>query len=221
MTRKPWTAAEDAIVRARYPDDLCEEVARALGRSVSSVYMRARDLGVRKSAAFQASGKARRLDGVRGGATRFKPGMVPANKGLRRPGWAPGRMAETQFRKGRPASDARNYRPIGSERISKDGYLERKVSDDPSVYPAKRWRPVHRIVWEAEHGPVPPGHAVVFKPDRFSADAAEITVDALELITRAALMKRNSYHNYPAPIPQLIQLRGALNRKINSRSKPA
>lgn len=220
MNRKPWTPAEDAIVRGRYPDDLCEDVARDLGRSARSVYQRARDLGVRKSAAFQASGKARRLDGVRGGATRFAKGHVPANKGLRRPGWAPGRMAETQFRKGaRSGVAVKLWKPIGAERISKDGYLERKVNDDMPLQ--RRWKAVHRIVWEAEHGPIPPGHAVVFKPDRFSADAAEITVDALELVTRAELMKRNSYHNYPAPIPQLIQLRGALNRKINSRSKPA
>ena len=36
----------------------------------------------------------------RGRKYEFKPGNVPANKGLRRPGFAPGRMAKTQFKKG-------------------------------------------------------------------------------------------------------------------------
>ncbi|BBI51055.1 hypothetical protein HORIV_34760 [Vreelandella olivaria] len=43
----------------------------------------------------------------------------------------------------------------------------------------------------------------------------------LELISRAELMRRNSYLNLPEPLPQIVQLRGALNRKINSRSKQA
>lgn len=220
MTGRAWTSAEIEAVRTRYPNERCEDIARDLGRTPRGVYARANELGVRKSDAFLASGKAGRLDGVRGGATRFAKGHVPANKGLRRPGWAPGRMAETQFPKGvRQGVAVKLYKPIGSERISKDGYLERKVNDDLPLQ--RRWKAVHRIVWESAHGPIPPGHAVVFKPGRHSIEAGEITVDALELITRAELMKRNSYHNYPQPIPQLIQLRGALNRKINRRSQQA
>ncbi|WP_243470316.1 hypothetical protein [Vreelandella lionensis] len=41
----------------------------------------------------------------------------------------------------------------------------------------------------------------------------------LELISRADLMRRNSYLNLPEPLPQIVQLRGALNRKINRRSQ--
>lgn len=218
MNGRAWTSAEIEAVRTRYPNERCEDIARDLGRTPRGVYARANELGLRKSDAFLASGKAGRLDGVRGGATRFAKGHVPANKGLRRPGWAPGRMAETQFTKGvRQGVAVKLYKPIGSERISKDGYLERKVNDDLPLQ--RRWKAVHRIVWESAHGPIPPGHAVVFRPGRHSVDADEITIDALELVTRAELMKRNSYHNYPQPIPQLIQLRGALNRKINRRSQ--
>jgi hypothetical protein len=74
-------------------------------------------------------------------------------------------------------------------------------------------------VWEAAHGPVPPGHAVVFRPGRRSSELARITVDGLELITRAELMRRNTHHNLPPEVSQLIQLRGALNRKIRNRTK--
>jgi len=65
-------------------------------------------------------------------------------------------MAATQFKKGdRLGAAQHNYVPIGSLRVSKDGYLERKVTDDPSFVPNRRWVSVHRLVWEAAHGPVP------------------------------------------------------------------
>lgn len=113
-----------------------------------------------------------------------------------------------------------NYVPIGTERI-KDGVLARKVTDDPSMYPARRWVPVHRMVWEAKHGPVPAGHVVRFLPGMKTLVASEITENKLELVTLAENMRRNTLHRYPKDVVQLIQLRGALNRKINRRSKQA
>jgi hypothetical protein len=47
----------------------------------------------------------------------------------------------------------------------------------------------------------------------------EITLDRLECISRRENMQRNTVHNYPAPIPQLIQLKGALQRQINKRER--
>lgn len=220
-----WTPAEDELLRLRYADEPTETIARDLGMPIGRVYQHAHKLGLAKSAAFYASDKAARIQRGRTDprfvATQFKKGLVPANKGLRRPGWASGRMAETQFKKGSMSGAAQhNYVPIGSERISKDGYLERKVTDDPTIVPARRWVGVHRIVWETTHGPIPHGHAVAFRAGKRTAIAAEITPDRLELISRAELMRRNSYHtNYPKEVAQLIQLKGALNRKINRLSK--
>lgn len=220
--RHVWTPAEDRMLRRRYPDELTETIARDLGLSTPSVYNRAHLLGLNKSAKFFASDKSAR---IRRGhehpniiASRFKPGVTPWNKGKK---CAPGRggnhpnARRTQFKKGCMAGAAQhNYVPIGSERISKDGYLERKVTDDHPV-PARRWVGVHRLVWEAERGSIPRKHMVRFKPGCHTTVAAEITVDKLELVSMAENMRRNSYHNYPQPIPRLIQLRGALNRKIN------
>jgi hypothetical protein len=79
---------------------------------------------------------------------------------------------------------------------------------------------VHLLVWEAANGPVPPGHAITFLPGRRTTDASLITLDALQLVSRAELMRRNSHHtNYPKEVSQLIQLKGALNRKINRRNQ--
>lgn len=50
----------------------------------------------------------------------------------------------------------RLYKPIGTERVTLDGYIERKVNDCRPLH--KRWRTVHTLNWEAINGPVPPGH---------------------------------------------------------------
>lgn len=220
--RIQWTAEQEQALRDRYPHERTEDIARDLGIDVQPAYRKAAVLGLKKSAEYLASPDACRLrrGNNAGAAYRFQKGQTPPNKGLRRPGWAPGRMAETQFKKGSMSGAAQhNYVPIGSLRVNADGYLERKTTDDPALVPARRWVAVHRLVWIAASGPVPDGHIVVFKPGMRTAVLDEITLDKVELISRAENMKRNTYHNYPKEIAQLIQLRGAVQRKINRRLK--
>lgn len=221
MSRNRWTEVELTILRRYYPDYITRAIADALGRTERQVYSKAKALGLKKSEAYLASPQACRLrrgDNT-GAATRFQKGHVPANKGTRRPGWAPGRMAETQFKPGRPAIEARNYVPIGSTRVTRDGILERKVTDDPSIVPARRWVPVTRLVWEAVHGPVPPKHVVRFLPGTATTIEAEITIDRLECISLAENMRRNTLHRYPKEIGDAIRARAVLNRRINHVEK--
>ena len=159
-------------------------------------------------------------DGLKGLGTRIQPGATPWNKG--KPGSTGTHAAcrATQFHKGRPASEARNYLPIGSLRVCADGYLERKTTDDPAIARARRWIAVPRIVWEAANGSVPAGPLVVFRAGRRTTDIEKITLDALELVTRAENMRRNSVHSkYPPEVARLVQLRGALTRQINRKTK--
>lgn len=220
--RMRWTNEQLSELVKRYPDDKTEDIARDMGRILGGVYQQAQKMGLKKSDAYMASDRSGRVQrgkqhpGMK--SSQFKPGQAPANKGLRRPGWAPGRMAETQFAKGRPAHEARNYQPIGSERIT-SGVLLRKVTDDSSLYPARRWVPVARLVWEEANGPIPPGHAVVFKPGRATTERQAITPDSLELLSRGELMKRNTRHNYPPELNALLSLKAALTRRINRRTK--
>jgi hypothetical protein len=212
---RPWSREDDRLLRGFYPNTPTAEVARRLQRSVAAVYGHADKLGLVKSPAYLAGPAACRLRrGDRVGARfRFQKGHVPANKGLRRPGWAPGRMRETQFKKGvRQGVAVRLYKPIGTERISKDGYLERKVNDGLPLQ--ARWRAVHLVLWESLHGPVPAGHAVTFK----NGDRTDIRPDNLELLHRRDLMARNTVHNLPKPLAQTVQLLGALRRKINRKA---
>ncbi len=214
--RRPWRCEDDGLLRDLYPNTPTVEVARRLKRTVAAVYGRADKLGLNKSPAYLASPAACRLRrGDRVGARfQFQKGHVPANKGLRRPGWGPGRMKETQFRKGeRRGFAVRLYKPIGTERVSKDGYLERKINDGLPLQ--ARWRAVHLVVWEAAHGRIPRGHAVVFK----NGDKRDVRLDNLECITRRELMARNTVHRLPKPLAESIQLIGALRRKINRKAR--
>jgi hypothetical protein len=87
---------------------------------------------------------------------RIQPGNVPFNKG--RKGYcAPG--SEKGWFK--PGQKPVNTMPLGSERISKDGYVEIKYSEK-SGSPGNRWKGKHVIVWEKANGPVPKSHAVIF-----------------------------------------------------------
>ena len=215
-----WTDSQIAELDCRYPDERTEDIANDIGRSLRSTYQMAIKRGLKKSPGYLASDESgRRQKGQRfAPGSEFKPGQSPWNKGRSfNPG---GRSAETQFKRGRAAHEAHNYLPIGTERVSRDGYLERKVTDDPEIFPAKRWVAVHRIVWEEANGPIPAGHIVVFRPGCATTEAASITAERLECISRVENMRRNSYHNnYPKEVGQLIQLRGALNRRIGNRIK--
>lgn len=217
--RKHWTEVELALLTANYADSRTEDIAIALGRELQHVYAKARKLGLVKSEAYLASPDACRLrrgDEV-GKNYRFPKGHVPANKGLRRPGFTAGDMAKTQFKKGQMPH---TWVPVGSYRVNPDGHLEVKFSEVPGPY-MLRWKTVHRTVWEAANGPVPKGYVLRFKPGRHTTDPALITLDALEFLTLAENMARNTVHNMPKELVQLVQLRGALNRQINKRSRSA
>ncbi|WP_029954249.1 hypothetical protein [Achromobacter sp. DH1f] len=213
MARNPWTPVEEAIVCRFYANAPTKVIAAALSRSETSVYQLAQRLGLRKSEAYLSGPESGRLDGVRGGASRFQKGQQAWNKGLNFQ--AGGRSAETRFK---PGTRPRNWQPIGSYRITKDGMLQRKISDAPGSN-SRRWRGVHELVWIEHNGPVPARHIVVFKPGMRTTDADQITIEKVECISLADNMRRNTLHRYPKEIAQAIQMRGALNRKIRNVEK--
>lgn len=219
MARHVWTESSLQTLRHLYPDSTAEVVAKVIGCSVCAVYAQANSQGLKKSAEFMASDRSGRI--ARGKqhpsmiASQFKPGLVPWNAG--RKGWkAGGRSAETRFKKGCMTGAAQhNYVPIGTLRVSKNGYLERKMTDDPNIYPARRWVAVHRLVWEAAHGQIPDGHIVVFRPGMKTSTLEHVTADRLECITRAEHARRNHPRSKSPELAKLVQLKGAITRQVN------
>lgn len=140
----------------------------------------------------------------------FHKGQEPPNKGrkwseyMSKEGMRNSRL--TTFKKG---TIPPNHKPVGSTRISKDGFIEIKIQE-PNV-----WEHYHRLMWEETFGPIPKGYNVAF----VTSDKKNVSPWNLMLETRAQNMKRNSYHNYGPEIARAIQLRGALNRQINKHVK--
>lgn len=208
--RQFWTAEQIDTLRARYPHEKTAKLAAELGVSIGRVYDKAAELSLKKTPEYYASPDACRLraENNKGVAFRFPKGHVPANKGKKGISY-PGTEA-TQFKKGqRPHT----WQPIGSERISKDGYLQRKITD--SGYPPRDWVGVHILLWREHHGEVPKNHVVAFK----DGNKQNLTINNLECVSKREIMLRNTLHNYPKEIAQLIQLRGAVNRQINRRNR--
>lgn len=210
--RTKWTEAELQVVRDRYLNEKTEAIAKSIGRSTRSVYSKALALGLKKDEQFLQSGLAGRLDGVRGGKTRFQKGHVTWNKGMK--GLQIG-GEQTQFK---PGQMPHNTHPVGSYRLDGDGTLQRKIGEAKGSN-SVRWRGVHELVWVEVNGPVPPKHIVVFKPGMRTDVLEEITIDKVECITLAENMRRNSRHRLPKEINEVIQLKAVLTRQINKRMK--
>jgi hypothetical protein len=143
--------------------------------------------------------------------SQYKKGREPENKGkkwkefMSKAGMR--NSKKTQFKKGtRPP----NWKPVGFERINKDGYIEVKVGEG-----MHQFRHKHRIVYEKHYGKIPRGMIVRFK----DGNKQNLKPSNLILITRGANMKSNSLHNYPKEISTTIQLLGALKRQINKNRK--
>ena len=210
MNRYYWTPSDDELLRDLYADISSGDIAALMGVSIKQVYQRSARLGIRKSAEFlaaEASGRVRRgQQHPRMVATQFRPGFTPWNKGLK--GIQIGGIL-TRFQ---PGSLPHTTMPVGTYRIC-GGMLERKIGEQPGPN-HKRWRPVTRLVWEAANGPVPAGQLVVFRPGMRTVVLDEITVDRVDLITRAENARRNHPVNKSPELARLVQLKGAITRQV-------
>lgn len=208
-TRRVWSDEEMSRLRELYPDTPMPQLIEIFGRPDYAIYNKAHALGLSRSDAYLASEHACRLrrEDNPGILHRFKPGQSAWNKGIRFE--SGGRSAETRFA---PGSMPHNNVPVGTERVTDDGIRQRKVRDDGPAH--RRWKSVHAITWEEAHGPIPPGHLVVFR-DR---NPKHIELDNLELVSRAENMRRNTIHRYPPELKSTIRQLGKLKRAISEAS---
>jgi hypothetical protein len=202
--RKIWSALEVETLKKRYPIERAEDIALDFGCSLHVVYSKAHKLGLKKSDAFKQSYASGRLDGSKGTDTRFKKGNVPWTKGTHFV--AGGRSAETRFK---PKESPHNQVPVGTTVMATIGYLKTKIAQP------NKWKFTHHLRWEEIHGPIEPGMMLVFKTsDRTNCDPSN-----LELVTRQEHMARHTVQNLPDELKEIIQLTGALKRKINNHVK--
>ena len=204
---KNWAPSDDEAMREQYPNTPTKALVQKLGASERAIYARANFLGLKKEPGYLVTRESGRLGHGKGIECRFKTGQTPWNKG--RAFDSGGRSHQTRFQ---PGQKPHTWNPIGHERLTKDGYRERKISDTGIT--RQDYVGLHVLAWREAHGDIPTGHAVIFR----DGNKENIDICNLECISRAELMRRNSYHNnYPKEVQLLIQLRGAVNRQINKR----
>lgn len=196
---RAWTEQDQQTLRKEYPATPTAEIAKRLKRSLPAVFLRARQLKLRKTPEFVR--QVRVDQAVRmGNRNRGKPGHPAWNKGMK------GLQLGKPFR---PGHRGPSTRPVGSEAFS-DGYLWRKIAE-PNV-----WRQSHIVVWEALYGPVPEKHVIAFR----DGNTRNCAPENLEAITRKEVMRRNALFNrYPPEISALIVQQAVLKRTIRKRER--
>lgn len=109
---------------------------------------------------------------------KFRKGQTPHNKGKKMPKEVYEKVKYTMFAKGNVPP---NHRPVGSERISKDGYIEVKVAEP------NKWRLKQRVVYEETKGKIPEGCPIIF----LDGNKRNFDIDNLRCIPRSELLYLN------------------------------
>jgi len=118
--------------------------------------------------------------------TGFAHGYKPWNTGLK----GVNGKSSTTFKKG---NHPFNTRPVGSERITKDGYLEVKVAEP------RKWEAKHRLVWQSVNGPIAKGDLVIFIGD----NKLDCSIENLQMVTRGELAVLNRHEKYSKQSPEI------------------
>lgn len=126
----------------------------------------------------------------------FEKGMESWN--LRRKGYMGANR--TSFKKGQIPH---NHKPVGSERLSKYGYIEIKTKE-PRTYELK-----HRVVWQQHNGPIEKNQIITF----IDNDPTNCSIENLMMITRqqALFINRQKLHNHTGEVKQAVATLAQLN----------
>ena len=166
MSDRKYTPEQFSFTRDVYPGRSASELVTMFNERFGTDLSKNKVLYI----AFRAGARS-------GRTTQYQNGHVPANKGIK--GWdSGGKAAQTRFK---PGNIPLNSRPVGSERITRDGYIEVKVEEP------RTWRLKHRLIWETSHGAIPSNHVVIFA----DGNPLNVSLENLLLVSRGELALLN------------------------------
>lgn len=117
--------------------------------------------------------------GIKHKTNGFQKGHVTWNKDLK----GVNGFSSTKFKKGQISV---NLLPIGTERLTKEGYIDIKLAD-PNV-----WAPKHRHIWEQAYGKLNSSQIIVFLSD----DKEDFSLSNLALINRSEMATLNRHEKF-------------------------
>lgn len=137
---------------------------------------------------------------------RFERGMIPSNKGQKMSKEQYEKCKATMFKKG---NVPKNHKYIGSERITKDGFVEIKI-EEPN-----RWRLKHRYMYEQYHNIRLNKNQIVIMIEKNNFDK-----DNLLLVDRSVLKVMNqNLNNIDIEIPEIKLAIINLAKNIDAMNK--
>lgn len=138
-----------------------------------------------------------------GNGGQFKKGRKPWNSGLKGL-----HIAGAEVGRFQPGHCPKNARPVGSERVLREGYTEVKVAE-PNVWALK-----HRHLYEQAYGPIDPSHVVIF----LDGNRQNTALENLKSVPRAILpfMKNNKLFTKD---PEITATGATLATLVNATSK--
>jgi len=200
-----WTDKEIKFLVDNYSDMKTADIAQILNRPLGGVNGKAYTLGLKKSKSYMVkllaieSAKLKEL----GKTYHFKKGAIPYNYGQKMSNEMYEKCKKTMFKKG---SKPINTKKPGDERIDTEGYTYVKIAD-------RDWRLKQRLIWEQVHGSIPADSIVIFKDNNLT----NFDINNLQVITKAENMLRNTIHQYPEKIQEIIKLKNKLKKEINAK----
>lgn len=201
---RKFTPEEDKFLLGNYTITPAKRMSKILGRSESTARQRMKLLGIIVPPEIVAKFKA---------DSQIKKGSISHNLGRKQVDYMTTSAIEktkaTRFKKGQLPHNTKADLEI-TTRLDNRGIPYRFIRINLAT-----WIPFHRYTWEQSNGKIPSKMKLIFK----DGNTMNCSIENLELLTPGDLMKRNSYHNLPKPLANLVQLRGALNKKINKRIK--
>jgi hypothetical protein len=205
MNRNFWTEKEIKFLTDNYSDMKTADIAAIMNRPIGGVNGKAYDLRLKKS--FKHMKMLQEIESQKlinsGKRHQFKKGQTSHNKGKKMPAELYEKIKRTMFK---PGHKPGNIKKVGAIRIDHEGYTYIKLSD-------ANWVLKHRHVWEQINGPVPANHVVIFKDNNMH----NFDINNLQVISQADNMLRNTIHQYPEQIQELIKLKNKLKKKINEK----
>lgn len=165
-----WNAEEIEYLRQHYPNHPQKELLEMFNEHFNVA------IGDK-----QLVGALKRYNITSGRTGRFEKDQPAWNKNMKGVNFGGENGKKTQFKAG---NKPLNYRPVGSERINVDGYIEVKVADP------NKWKLKQRVVWEEANGPIPKGHAILFG----DGNSLNVSIDNLILVSRKQLATLNKHN---------------------------